>query len=66
MVVGGPVMIHADGGVMFSLADVVINMPSPPYEDSDRDDDICKLMITSNMPNVGDRVLCVGQHMWFD
>ena len=51
-------MIHADGGVMFSLADVVINMPSPPYEDNDRDDDICKLMITSNMPNVGDRVLC--------
>ena len=27
LVVGGPVMIHADGGVMFSLADVVINMP---------------------------------------
>ena len=30
VVVGGPVMIHADGGVMFSLADVVINMPLPP------------------------------------
>ena len=41
-VVGGPVMIHADGGVMFSLADVVINMPSPPYEDNDRDDDKCQ------------------------
>ena len=27
VVVGGPVMIHADGGVMFFLADVVINMP---------------------------------------
>ena len=30
MVVGGPLMIHADGGVMFSLADVVINMPLLP------------------------------------
>ena len=46
VVVGGPVMIHADGGVMFSLADVVINMPSPPYEDNDRDDDIDALMKT--------------------
>ena len=33
-------MIHADGGEMFSWADVVINMLAPPYEDNGSDEDI--------------------------
>ena len=40
MVVGGPVMIHADGREMFSWADVVINMLAPPYEDNGSGEDI--------------------------
>ena len=40
MVVGGPVMIHADGREMFSWADVVINMLAPLYEDNGSDEDI--------------------------